>query len=52
MPPEGSPGAPAGSLRSGAVRAAAHVVLAKAGGQGAVRELCELILRAKGSWRI
>jgi len=34
------------------VRAAAHVVLRAGGGQGAVREACELILRAKGAWTV
>lgn len=34
------------------VRAAAHVVLRAAGGQGAVREACERILKAKGAWRV
>jgi 3-deoxy-D-manno-octulosonate 8-phosphate phosphatase (KDO 8-P phosphatase) len=33
-----------------AVRAAVHFVASSAGGRGAVRELCELILRAKGLW--
>jgi 3-deoxy-D-manno-octulosonate 8-phosphate phosphatase (KDO 8-P phosphatase) len=33
------------------VRAAADAVTVAAGGDGAVRELCELILRAKGAWR-
>ena len=32
------------------VRAAAHLVTEAPGGRGAVRELCELILRAKGRW--
>lgn len=32
------------------VRAAAHRVLAAPGGAGAVRELVELLLRARGSW--
>ena len=32
-------------------RAAAHLVSAFPGGGGAVRELCELILRAKGLWK-
>jgi 3-deoxy-D-manno-octulosonate 8-phosphate phosphatase (KDO 8-P phosphatase) len=32
------------------VRAAVHLVTASPGGRGAVRELCELILRAKGLW--
>lgn len=34
------------------VRAAAHVVLRTNGGQGAVREACERILKAKGAWNI
>ncbi len=34
------------------VRSAAHVVLRTSGGQGAVREACERILKAKGAWRI
>lgn len=34
------------------VRAAAHVVLRTNGGQGAVREACERILKAKGAWRV
>lgn len=34
------------------VRAAAHVVLRANGGQGAVREACERILKAKGAWNI
>lgn len=33
------------------VRAAADLVTAAAGGAGAVRELCELVLRARGVWR-
>ncbi len=33
-----------------AVRAAAHFVAPAPGGRGAVRALCELILRAKGLW--
>lgn len=33
-----------------AVRAAVHLVTAAPGGRGAVRELAELILRAKGLW--
>jgi 3-deoxy-D-manno-octulosonate 8-phosphate phosphatase (KDO 8-P phosphatase) len=33
-------------------RAAAHVVLRAGGGQGAVREACERILKAKGAWRV
>jgi|CXWL01.1.fsa_nt_gi 3-deoxy-D-manno-octulosonate 8-phosphate phosphatase (KDO 8-P phosphatase) len=32
------------------VQAKAHLVLAHAGGRGAVRELVELLLRARGSW--
>jgi 3-deoxy-D-manno-octulosonate 8-phosphate phosphatase (KDO 8-P phosphatase) len=34
------------------VRSAAHVVLRSGGGQGAVRETCERILKAKGAWRV
>ncbi len=34
------------------VRAVAHVVLRSNGGQGAVREACERILKAKGAWRV
>ena len=33
-----------------AVRAVVHLVAGSAGGRGAVRELCELILRAKDAW--
>jgi 3-deoxy-D-manno-octulosonate 8-phosphate phosphatase (KDO 8-P phosphatase) len=33
------------------VRAAVHLVTAAPGGRGAVRELCELILEAKGLWK-
>lgn len=29
---------------------AAHYVTVRAGGQGAVREICELILKARGNW--
>lgn len=32
------------------VKAIAHYVTAKAGGRGAVREVCDLILKARGSW--
>lgn len=32
------------------VRTTAHVVLRAGGGQGAVREACERILKAKGAW--
>ncbi len=32
------------------VRAAAHWVSARPGGRGAVRQACELILRARGAW--
>lgn len=35
---------------AGELRAAAHVVLRAGGGQGAVREACERILKAKGAW--
>lgn len=34
------------------VRAAARIVLRANGGQGAVREACERILKAKGNWRV
>ncbi len=34
------------------VRASAHIVLRAGGGQGAVREACERILKAKGAWRV
>lgn len=34
------------------VRATANVVLRANGGQGAVREVCERILKAKGNWRV
>lgn len=34
------------------VRTAAHVVLRAGGGQGAVREACERVLKAKGAWRV
>lgn len=34
------------------VRAAAHIVLRANGGQGAVRESCERILKARGNWRV
>jgi len=34
------------------VRSTAKVVLRAGGGQGAVREACELILKAKGSWNV
>jgi len=33
------------------VRAAVHFVARSPGGRGAVRELCELLLRAKGLWK-
>jgi 3-deoxy-D-manno-octulosonate 8-phosphate phosphatase (KDO 8-P phosphatase) len=33
------------------VRASVHLVTKAPGGRGAVRELCELILRAKGLWK-
>jgi len=32
------------------VKKAAHMVLAAAGGSGAVREVCELLLQAQGKW--
>jgi len=31
-------------------RQAAHYVTEKEGGKGAVREVCEMILRAQGKW--
>lgn len=34
------------------VRARADVVLRNGGGRGAVREACELILRAQGAWNV
>lgn len=34
------------------IRKAAHVVLRTNGGQGAVREACERILKAKGAWNV
>ena len=34
------------------VRAAAHVVCRNGGGQGAVREVCERILKARGAWQV
>ena len=34
------------------VRQTAHVCLRAGGGYGAVREACELILRARGAWRV
>ncbi|MCC7384820.1 MAG: HAD hydrolase family protein [Deltaproteobacteria bacterium] len=34
------------------VRAAAHAVLRTGGGQGAVREACELLLKSRGAWRV
>jgi 3-deoxy-D-manno-octulosonate 8-phosphate phosphatase (KDO 8-P phosphatase) len=34
------------------VRAAAQVVLRTNGGQGAVRECCERLLKARGTWRV
>jgi 3-deoxy-D-manno-octulosonate 8-phosphate phosphatase (KDO 8-P phosphatase) len=34
------------------IRSAVHVVLRAGGGQGAVREACEIILRAKGAWNV
>ncbi len=41
--------APAGARPE--AKAAAHWVSARAGGRGAVREACELILRASGKWQ-
>lgn len=40
--------APAGAAAE--VKAVAHHVTAAAGGRGAVREMCELILKAQGRW--
>jgi 3-deoxy-D-manno-octulosonate 8-phosphate phosphatase (KDO 8-P phosphatase) len=34
------------------VRAAAHWVARRLGGRGAVRQACELILKAQGSWEL
>lgn len=34
------------------VRSTANVVLRANGGQGAVREVCERLLKAKGNWRV
>jgi 3-deoxy-D-manno-octulosonate 8-phosphate phosphatase (KDO 8-P phosphatase) len=34
------------------VRAAAHLVLRAGGGQGAVREACEVILKSRGAWKV
>jgi 3-deoxy-D-manno-octulosonate 8-phosphate phosphatase (KDO 8-P phosphatase) len=34
------------------LRQAAHVVLRAGGGQGAVREAAEQLLRARGAWRV
>lgn len=34
------------------VRASAHLVLRSGGGQGAVREACELILKSRGAWKV
>ncbi|MCK6545586.1 HAD hydrolase family protein [Myxococcota bacterium] len=34
------------------VRASAHIVLRAGGGQGAVREACERILKARGAWKV
>lgn len=33
------------------VRARVHVVTTQAGGRGAAREMCELIMRAQGNWQ-
>ena len=33
------------------VRASAHYVTRQSGGRGAVREICELILKAQGKWK-
>jgi 3-deoxy-D-manno-octulosonate 8-phosphate phosphatase (KDO 8-P phosphatase) len=35
----------------GEVKANAHCVTRRAGGRGAVREICELILKAQGKWK-
>lgn len=32
-------------------KAAAHLITAKKGGRGAVREVCELIMKAQGTWK-
>lgn len=32
------------------VKAAAHIITRKPGGMGAVREVCEILLRAQGKW--
>mgnify|MGYP006302088403 CR=1 FL=1 len=34
------------------VRANANIILRANGGQGAVREVCERLLKAKGNWRV
>lgn len=34
------------------VRASANIILRANGGQGAVREVCERLLKAKGNWRV
>jgi len=34
------------------VRAAANIILRANGGQGAVREVCERLLKARGNWRV
>jgi 3-deoxy-D-manno-octulosonate 8-phosphate phosphatase (KDO 8-P phosphatase) len=33
------------------VKAAAHLITRKTGGRGAVREVCEILLRAQGKWK-
>lgn len=33
------------------VKAAAHIITRKPGGMGAVREVCEILLRAQGKWK-
>jgi 3-deoxy-D-manno-octulosonate 8-phosphate phosphatase (KDO 8-P phosphatase) len=33
------------------VKAAAHIITRKPGGMGAVREICEILLRAQGKWK-
>jgi 3-deoxy-D-manno-octulosonate 8-phosphate phosphatase (KDO 8-P phosphatase) len=33
------------------VKAAAHIITRKPGGMGAVREVCEILLKAQGKWK-
>jgi 3-deoxy-D-manno-octulosonate 8-phosphate phosphatase (KDO 8-P phosphatase) len=33
------------------VKAVAHIITRKPGGMGAVREVCEILLRAQGKWK-